>query len=60
MRIFFDFPGIRIALLERQFLQQKAALWEVEERQISEKRELIKIQIEEIFIWEIKLADKKH
>ncbi|XP_074033281.1 uncharacterized protein isoform X2 [Leptinotarsa decemlineata] len=48
----------KIALMERQFLQQKqqltrtreAALWEIEERHIHEKHQLIKRQIKEIFI----------
>ncbi|KAL3278629.1 hypothetical protein HHI36_016169 [Cryptolaemus montrouzieri] len=48
----------RIALTERQFLQQKqqlirsqeAALWEIEEKQIHEKHQLMKRQIKEIFI----------
>ncbi|XP_044258953.1 STE20-like serine/threonine-protein kinase [Tribolium madens] len=48
----------KIALMERQFLQQKqqltrtreAALWEIEERQIHEKHQLMKRQIKEIFI----------
>ncbi|XP_050313738.1 serine/threonine-protein kinase 10 isoform X2 [Anthonomus grandis grandis] len=48
----------KIALMERQFLQQKqqltrtreAALWEVEERHIHEKHQLMKRQIKEIFI----------
>lgn len=48
----------KIALMERQFLQQKqqltrtreAALWEIEEKQIHEKHQLMKRQIKEIFI----------
>ncbi|ERL86432.1 hypothetical protein D910_03839 [Dendroctonus ponderosae] len=48
----------KIALMERQFLQQKqqltrtreAALWEVEERHIHEKHQLMKRQIKDIFI----------
>ncbi|KAF7274245.1 hypothetical protein GWI33_013083 [Rhynchophorus ferrugineus] len=48
----------KLALTERQFLQQKqqlartreAALWEIEERQIHEKHQLMKRQIKEIFI----------
>lgn len=48
----------KIALMERQFLQQKqqltrtreAALWEVEERHIHEKHQLMKRQIKEIFM----------
>ncbi|CAG9837204.1 unnamed protein product [Diabrotica balteata] len=48
----------KIALMERQFLQQKhqltrtreAALWELEEKHIHEKHQLIKRQIKEIFI----------
>lgn len=48
----------KIALMERQFLQQKqqltrtreSALWEIEERHIHEKHQLIKRQIKEIFI----------
>ncbi|XP_060524154.1 serine/threonine-protein kinase 10 isoform X2 [Cylas formicarius] len=48
----------KIALMERQFLQQKqqltrtreAALWEIEERHIHEKHQLVKRQIKEIFI----------
>ncbi|KAJ8934384.1 hypothetical protein NQ314_013425 [Rhamnusium bicolor] len=48
----------KIALMERQFLQQKqqltrtreAALWEIEERHIHEKHQLMKRQIKEIFI----------
>ncbi|RZB41606.1 STE20-like serine/threonine-protein kinase [Asbolus verrucosus] len=48
----------KIALMERQFLQQKqqltrtreAALWEIEEKQIHEKHQLKKRQIKEIFI----------
>ncbi|XP_018577649.1 serine/threonine-protein kinase 10 isoform X3 [Anoplophora glabripennis] len=48
----------KIALMERQFLQQKqqltrtreAALWDIEERHIHEKHQLIKRQIKEIFI----------
>lgn len=47
-----------MALMERQFLQQKqqltrsreAALWEIEEKQIHEKHQLMKRQIKEIFI----------
>jgi STE20-like kinase len=48
----------KIALMERQFLQQKqqltrtreAALWEIEEKQIHEKHQLMKRQIKDIFI----------
>lgn len=48
----------RIALMERQFLQQKqqltrtreAALWEIEEKHIHERHQLMKRQIKEIFI----------
>ncbi|CAH0552881.1 unnamed protein product [Brassicogethes aeneus] len=48
----------KMALMERQFLQQKqqltrsreAALWEIEEKQIHEKHQLMKRQIKEIFI----------
>ncbi|XP_066139058.1 serine/threonine-protein kinase 10 isoform X2 [Euwallacea fornicatus] len=48
----------KIALMERQFLQQKqqltrtreAALWEVEERHIHEKYQLMKRQIKDIFM----------
>lgn len=48
----------KIALMERQFLQQKqqltrtreAALWDIEEKQIHEKHQLMKRQIKEIFI----------
>lgn len=47
----------KIALMERQFLQQKqqlartreAALWEVEEKQIHEKHQLVKRQLKDIF-----------
>ncbi|PNF33494.1 hypothetical protein B7P43_G00558 [Cryptotermes secundus] len=47
----------KIALMERQFLQQKqqlmrareAALWELEERQIHEKQQLAKRQLKDIF-----------
>lgn len=47
----------RIALMERQFLQQKqqltrtreAALWEIEEKQIHEKHQLMKRQLKDIF-----------
>ncbi|KAK9708620.1 Polo kinase kinase [Popillia japonica] len=48
----------KIALMERQFLQQKqqlmrtreAALWEIEEKQIHEKHQLIKRHLKDIFI----------
>ncbi|XP_030752127.1 serine/threonine-protein kinase 10 isoform X2 [Sitophilus oryzae] len=48
----------KLALMERQFLQQKqqltrtreAALWEIEERHIHEKHQLMKRQIKDIFI----------
>lgn len=47
----------RIALMERQFLQQKqqlmrareAAIWELEERQIKERQQLLKRQLKDIF-----------
>lgn len=47
----------RIALLERQFLQQKhqllrsreSALWEMEERHLHEKHQLAKRQLKDIF-----------
>lgn len=47
----------KIALMERQFLQQKqqltrtreAALWEIEEKQIHEKHQLMKRQLKDIF-----------
>ncbi|XP_031349016.1 serine/threonine-protein kinase 10 isoform X4 [Photinus pyralis] len=47
----------KIALMERQFLQQKqqltrtreAALWEIEEKQIHEKHQLVKRQLKDIF-----------
>ncbi|XP_032674602.1 serine/threonine-protein kinase 10 isoform X3 [Odontomachus brunneus] len=47
----------KIALMERQFLQQKqqlmrgreAAIWEQEERQIHEKQQLLKRQLKDIF-----------
>nr|CAD7571689.1 unnamed protein product [Timema californicum] len=47
----------KIALMERQFLQQKqqlmrsreAALWELEEKQIHEKQQLAKRQLKDIF-----------
>ncbi|XP_018327866.1 serine/threonine-protein kinase 10 isoform X2 [Agrilus planipennis] len=47
----------KIALMERQYLQQKqqltrtreAALWEIEEKQIHEKHQLIKRQLKDIF-----------
>ncbi|KRY57483.1 Serine/threonine-protein kinase 10, partial [Trichinella britovi] len=47
----------KIALLERQFLQQKhhllrareAALWDLEERQLHEKHQLAKNQMKEVF-----------
>lgn len=47
----------KIALTERQFLQQKqqmmrareAALWELEERQIQERQQLLKRQLKDIF-----------
>uniref|UniRef100_T1IIR3 Protein kinase domain-containing protein n=1 Tax=Strigamia maritima TaxID=126957 RepID=T1IIR3_STRMM len=47
----------KIALLERQFLQQKqqslrareAAIWELEERQLHEKHQLAKRQLKDIF-----------
>jgi STE20-like kinase len=47
----------KIALMERQFLQQKqqllrareAAIWELEERQIHEKQQLAKRQLKDIF-----------
>lgn len=53
----------KIALMERQFLQQKhqltrtreAALWELEEKHIHEKHQLIKRQIKEIFILQVSL-----
>ncbi|KRT82294.1 hypothetical protein AMK59_3967 [Oryctes borbonicus] len=48
----------KIALMERQFLQQKqqlmrtreAALWEIEEKQIHEKHQMIKRHLKDIFI----------
>ncbi|XP_065157850.1 serine/threonine-protein kinase 10-like isoform X1 [Atheta coriaria] len=48
----------KIALMERQFLQQKqqltrtreATLWEIEEKQIHEKHQLVKRQLKDIFI----------
>ncbi|XP_051161210.1 serine/threonine-protein kinase 10-like isoform X2 [Leptopilina boulardi] len=47
----------KIALMERQFLQQKqqlmrareAAIWELEERQIHERQQLLKRQLKDIF-----------
>lgn len=47
----------KIALMERQFLQQKqqlmrgreAAIWELEERQIHERQQLLKKQLKDIF-----------
>ncbi|XP_008546000.1 serine/threonine-protein kinase 10-A [Microplitis demolitor] len=47
----------KIALMERQFLQQKqqlmrareSAIWELEERQIHEKQQLLKKQLKDIF-----------
>ncbi|XP_014211452.2 serine/threonine-protein kinase 10-like isoform X2 [Copidosoma floridanum] len=47
----------KIALMERQFLQQKqqllrareASLWELEERQIHERQQLLKRQLKDIF-----------
>lgn len=47
----------KIALMERQFLQQKqqlmrgreSAIWELEERQIHEKQQLLKRQLKDIF-----------
>ena len=47
----------KIALLERQFLQQKqqllrsreSALWELEERQLHERHQLARRQLKEIF-----------
>jgi STE20-like kinase len=47
----------KIALLERQFLQQKhqlmrakeAAVWELEERQLAERHQLFKQQLKDVF-----------
>jgi len=47
----------KIALMERQFLQQKqqlmrgreAAIWELEERQIHERQQLLKRQLKDVF-----------
>lgn len=47
----------KIALMERQFLQQKqqllrareSAIWELEERQIHERQQLLKRQLKDIF-----------
>ena len=47
----------KIALLDRQFLQQKqqlmrareAAIWEMEERQLHEKHQLAKRQLKDMF-----------
>lgn len=58
LRRLSDVHREKIALMERQFLQQKqqlarsreAALWEIEEKHIHEKHQLIKRQIKEIFI----------
>ncbi len=47
----------KVALLEKQFLQQKhqllrareAAIWELEERQLHEKHQLAKRQLKDLF-----------
>lgn len=57
MRRLSDSHREKIALMERQFLQQKQqllrarelAIWELEERQIHERQQLLKRQLKDIF-----------